>query len=77
MYDDFASSVCAFIHARRSRHDYAVRADAGDTADTLAIPTVGRPFVVAGHISTLVVGVVVMTEIALLDRYQVFESAIA
>jgi len=66
--------VCAFLRARHSRHNYADRDDAGDTADIPAIPTVGqehkqsfgRPFVTAGHIVALVAGFVAATEIALL-----------
>ena len=67
-------SVCAFLRARHSRHDYADRDDVGNTAHLSAIPTVGqehkpvfgRPFVTAGHIIALVAGVVATTEIALL-----------
>ena len=34
--------VCAFLRGRHSRYDYADRDDTGDTANNLAIPTVGQ-----------------------------------
>jgi hypothetical protein len=70
----FLITVCAFLRARHSRHDYADRDDAGDTTNISAIPTVGqehkqvfgRPFVTAGRIVALVAGIVTVTEIVLL-----------
>jgi len=70
----FLLSVCAFIRARHSRHDYADRDDAGDTTDTSVIRTVGqdhkqlfgRPFVTAGRIVALVAYIVALTETVLL-----------
>ena len=38
----FLLSVCAFLRARHSRHDYADRNDSGDTTNILAIRTVGQ-----------------------------------
>jgi hypothetical protein len=67
-------SVCAFLSARHSRHNYADRDGGGEASHVLAIPTVGQehkksfgqPFVTAGHIVALVAGIVATTEIALL-----------
>ncbi|KAH9996052.1 hypothetical protein BJV77DRAFT_1059569 [Russula vinacea] len=69
----FLLSVCAFLRARHSRHDYADRDDAG-TTNISAIPTVGqdhkqlfgRPFVTAGRVVALVACIVAGTEIVLL-----------
>jgi len=70
----FPLSVCAFLRARHSRHDYADRNDTGDTTNILAIRTVGqdhkqlfgRPFVTAGRIVAFVACIVAATEIVLL-----------
>ncbi|KAH9964164.1 hypothetical protein BC827DRAFT_1128202, partial [Russula dissimulans] len=70
----FLLCVCAFLRARHSRHNYADRDDSGNSANTLAIPTIGqehkpsfgRPFITSGRIVALVACVVVTTEIALL-----------
>ena len=70
----FLLSVCAFLRARHSRHDYADRNDTGDTTNTPAIRTVGqdhkqlfgRPFVTAGRIVALVACIVAATEVVLL-----------
>ncbi|KAI0285505.1 hypothetical protein BGY98DRAFT_369776 [Russula aff. rugulosa BPL654] len=70
----FFLTVCAFLRARHSRHDYADRQDTGDTANIPTIRTVGqdhkqlfgRPFVTAGRIVALVACVVAATEIVLL-----------
>jgi len=69
----FLLCVCAFLRARHSRHNYADRDDVGDSANALAIPTIGqehkrlfgRPFITAGRIVALVACVVATTEIAL------------
>ncbi|KAN0111563.1 hypothetical protein V8E52_008301 [Russula decolorans] len=70
----FLLSVCAFLRARHSRHDYADRHDTGDTTGTPAIrtvgqdhkPVIGRPFVSAGRIVALVAWIVAATEMVLL-----------
>lgn len=70
----FLLSVCAFLRARHTRHNYADRNDTGDTTSIHAIRTVGqdhkqlfgRPFVTAGRIVALVVCIVAATEIVLL-----------
>ncbi|KAF8506531.1 hypothetical protein F5888DRAFT_1643051 [Russula emetica] len=70
----FFLSICAFLRARHSRHDYADRNDTGDTTNIPAIRTVGqdhkqsfgRPFMTAGRIVALVASIVAATEIVLL-----------
>ena len=66
-------SICAFLRARHSRHDYADRDDA-HTTNMSAIPTIGqehkqlfgRPFVTAGRIVALVACIIAATETVLL-----------
>jgi hypothetical protein len=70
----FLLTVCAFLRARHSRHDYADRDDAGDATNITAMPTVGqehkqvfgRPYVTAGRIVALVAGIIAVTEMILL-----------
>jgi hypothetical protein len=71
----FLLSVCAFLRARHSRHDYADRniLDTGGTTNIPEIRTVGqdhkqlfgRPFVTAGRIVALVACIVAATEIVI------------